>query len=135
METAMHVGAYKKLVLVIGNPVTMLFLSLTICGNVLVLSRHDFWTYISESWFLNLLMGVVVLMNLNTSLIAYRRTWRALERRHARGKVKKTKFRAWLWIKALKMPCSIVGALIAVQDFKKYRRESDERKNAEAGAG
>jgi hypothetical protein len=128
METAaVHVGARKKLSLVIANPVTMISLFLTAYANTLVLSKHDFWAYASEVWFLNLVMGSVLLFNLNSSLIAYRRTWRALERRLARGQSNKTKFRVWLWIKVLKMPCSVVGALVAVRDFNKtYQRDSNQ---------
>lgn len=135
MESEMRVGAFKKIGLVIANPVTMLFFSLTVCANALSLSRHDFWAYASEVWALNLIMGLVTLLNLNSSLIAYRKTWAALERRDARGKAGRARFRVWPWLRALKMPCSVVGALVALRDFKRVKILEVHNANAETGQG
>jgi hypothetical protein len=135
MESELRVGAFTKMSLVIANPVTMLFFSLTVCANALSLSRHDFWGYASETWSVNLIMGFVALLNLNTSLVAYRKTWAALQRRESRGKTGRVKFRVRQWLKALKMPCSVVGALVAMRDFKRERTLEVRNANAETGQG
>ncbi len=131
--TRVHVGVLKRLQLVIVNPVTGLCLSLVITANILNFVQSDLPGYVPEIWPLNLLMSLVALENLRSSLIAYRKTWRTLERRHARGKATVAQFRTWLWVKKLKMPCFILGGLMALHDFKKTLEVQNE--NVETGTG